>query len=360
MSYNRLMQYNWQLSEWPEFRYKTSGFQPLVMRFTEKTGRVDGLLSALPKPIQMETIINLMVSEALKSSEIEGEMLSRPDVMSSIKNNLGVSDPVKHVADAGADGFGELMVHLQKSYADPLSEKMLFDWHEMLMKGSPRVNAGAWRTHTEPMLVVSGTMGSEKVHYEAPPSRQIPRAMTRYIQWFNNSATDCKIETEWGPVKSAVAHLYFETLHPFEDGNGRMGRAVSEKVLSQWLGRPAIMSLSKAIEADRSGYYDALKQAQRTLDITDWIGWFLKTLLTAQEQTEHEIEFTLKKVQFFDRIGDHVNSRQLKALHRMLKEGPDGFDGGMTAKKYMIIAKTTKPTATRDLQNLAEKEIPNR
>jgi Fic family protein len=351
------MQYNWQLDEWPDFQYETRELQGLLLRFTEKTGRVDGLLSALPEPIQAETIINLMVAEAVKSSAIEGEMLSRPDVMSSIKNNLGVSDEVQRVGDQRADGIGELMVHLQKSYAQPLGEKMLFEWHKMLMKGTTRIRAGEWRTHAEPMLVVSGTIGKEQVHYEAPPSRQIPGEMKRYIRWFNNICQGGRMEAAYGPVQSAVAHLYFESLHPFEDGNGRIGRALSEKVLSQWLGRPAMLSLSRAVEADRSGYYSALKQAQRTMNITGWIGWFVQTLLNAQEETENEIEFTLKKVRLFDRIGHELNTRQLKVVKRILEEGPDGFQGGMTAKKYIAITKTTKPTATRDLQDLVAKGI---
>jgi Fic family protein len=351
------MKYIWQQNEWPNFKYETAGVQDLLLRFAEKTGRVDGLLSALPESVQTETIVDLMVAEAIKSSEIEGEMLSRPDVMSSIKNNLGLNAEPKRVGDRRAEGIADLMVSVRNDYAHPLSQKMLFEWHTMLMRGGIRIKSGAWRSHSEPMLIVSGTIGNEQVHYEAPPSKQVSGEMKHFVQWFNRSAPGAKDEIGFAPVRSAVAHLYFESIHPFEDGNGRIGRALSEKVLSQGLGRPVLLSLSRSIEADRAGYYDALKQAQRSTDITGWIGWFVRMLLEAQEQAEIEIEFTLKKTKLFDRVGDLLNERQLKVVRRMLKEGISGFDGGMSAKKYMAIAKTTKPTATRDLQDLVSKEI---
>lgn len=351
------MKYIWQREKWPAFRYNLTGIQDQILRFTEKTGRVDGLLSALPESIKTEAIIDLMVAEAVKSSEIEGEMLSRPDVMSSIKNNLGLNAQPKRVGDRRAEGIAELMVCIRNDFARQLSRKMLFEWHSMLMMGTPRIKAGAWRSHSEPMLIVSGSIGNEEVHYEAPPSKQVPGEMKRFVEWFNNTAPGTRDEIYFAPVRSAVAHLYFESIHPFEDGNGRIGRALSEKVLSQGLGRPALLSLSRSIDADRAGYYDALKQAQRSDDITSWVEWFVQMLLNAQKQAETEIEFTLKKTRLFDRIEDQLNARQLKVVRRMLKEGPSGFDGGMTAKKYMAIAKATKPTATRDLQDLAAKGV---
>jgi Fic family protein len=329
----------------------------LLSRFTEKTGRVDGLLTGLPDSLQTDAIIDLMVSEAIKTSEIEGEMLSRPDVMSSIRNNLGLQTKSTPVGDLRAEGVAELMIHARNSYAKPLTQKMMFEWHAMLMKGARRVKVGKWRTHSEPMLIVSGAIGHEQVHYEAPPSKRVPGEMKNFIQWFNQSAPGGKLELTPSPVRAAIAHLYFESIHPFEDGNGRIGRAVAQKALSQSLERPALLSLSKAINADRANYYATLKTAQSSMDITDWVYWFVRMLLQAQEQAEAQIEFTLKKVKLFDRIRDQLNDRQMKVLKRMLKEGPDGFQGGMSAKKYMAIAKTSKPTATRDLQSLVEKNI---
>ena len=351
------MKYNWQRDDWPSFQYDLGEMQDLLFRFAEKTGRVDGQLSALPESLQTETIVDLMVAEAIKSSEIEGEMLSRPDVMSSIKNNLGLNVEPTRVGDRRAEGIAELMVCVRNNFNRALSQKMLFEWHSMLMMGALRVKSGAWRTHSEPMLIVSGTIGDEQIHYEAPPSKQVPSEMKRLVRWFNSTASGAADEITFGPVRSAIAHLYFESIHPFEDGNGRIGRALSEKVLSQGLGRPVLLSLSRSIAADRAGYYDALKQAQRSVDITGWIDWFVRMLLEAQEQAETEIEFTLKKTKLFERIGDLLNDRQLKVVRRMLKEGSSGFHGGMSAKKYMAIAKTTKPTATRDLQDLVKQDI---
>ncbi len=351
------MKYIWQRDKWPVFQYDLTGIQNHILSYTEKAGRVDGLLSTLPESVKTEAIIDLMVAEAVKSSEIEGEMISRPDVMSSIRNNLGLNMQPNRVGDRRAKGIAELMVCVRNDFARPLSRKMLFEWHSMLMMGTPRIKAGTWRSHAEPMLIVSGPVGNELVHYEAPPSKQIPGEMKRFVEWFNNTAPGAGEGICFAPVRSAIAHLYFESIHPFEDGNGRIGRALAEKALSQGLGRPALLSLSRSIDADRAGYYAAIKRAQQSDDATDWVEWFVRTLLNAQKQTEVEIEFTLKKTRLFDRIKDQLNERQLNVVRRMLKEGPSGFVGGMTAKKYTVIAKTTKPTATRDLQDLVTKEV---
>lgn len=351
------MKYIWQREEWPNFQYDLTGVQDQIIRFAEKTGRVDGLLSALSQSLQAETIVDIMVEEAVKSSEIEGEMLSRPDVMSSIMNNLGLALHSKRIGDRRAEGVAALMVTIRNDYANLLSRKVLLEWHSMLMMGADGIRAGVWRVHSEPMLIVSGTIGNEQVHYEAPPSKQVPSEMKRFIEWFNRTGSGARSAISSAPVRSAVAHLYFESIHPFEDGNGRIGRAISEKALSQGLGRPVLLSLSRAIDGDRSGYYAALKRAQRTCNITEWIEWFVDILLNAQVQAEVDIEFTLKKTKLLDRVDSQLNDRQLKAVRRMLKAGPGGFEGGMTAKKYMAITKTPKPTATRDLQDLVTKGV---
>jgi Fic family protein len=181
--------------------------------------------------------------------------------------------------------------------------------------------------------------------------------MASFIEWFNDTGPDGTRTIKKAVVRSAIAHLYFESIHPFEDGNGRIGRALSEKALSQGLGRPVLLSLSHAIEAKRNDYYDALQQAQQANEITPWITWFAKIALEAQVQAEEHIDFTLRKTRLFDRVKDQLNERQMQILRRMLEEGPKGFQGGMSAKKYMSIAGTSKATATRDLQDLAEKGI---
>lgn len=249
------------------------------------------------------------------------------------------------------------MLAVRNSFAAPLSDETLFEWHRLIMTGHRHVAAGQWRTHTEPMQVVSGAVGHEQVHFEAPPSSHIPSEMAQFIQWFNETAPDGSKEIRKAAVRSALAHLYFESIHPFEDGNGRMGRALSEKVLSQGLGRPALLSLSQAIEAKRNDYYDALKEGQQSNDITSWITWFVNIVLEAQAQAEELIDFTLRKTRLFDRVRDQLNDRQMQILRRMLEEGPDGFEGGMSAKKYMAITGASKATATRDLQELVEKGV---
>jgi Fic family protein len=277
--------------------------------------------------------------------------------MSSIRNNLGLNAQPKKIGDRRAEGIAKLMVCVRKHCASPLTQNMLHEWHSMLMMGAPQVKSGGWRTHSEPMQIVSGTIGDEVVHYEAPPSKQVPAEMRRFTKWFNDTGPASKNEIASPPLRSALAHLYFESIHPYEDGNGRIGRVLSEKALSQGLGRPVLLSLSRSIEMDRSGYYQALKQAQQSDDATKWIEWFVRMLLKAQEQAEQEIEFALMKTKLFDRVGSQLNERQLKVIRRMLKEGPDGFVGGMTAKKYVSITGTSKPTATRDLQDLVAKRV---
>ena len=259
--------------------------------------------------------------------------------------------------DKRANGAAALMIDVRNSADAPLSEDTLFAWHRMIMAGHRRIAAGQWRTHAEPMQVVSGPVGHERVHFEAPPSATVSEEMTRFIQWFNDTAPGGKQEIRKAAVRSAVAHLYFESIHPFEDGNGRIGRALSEKALSQGLGRPALLSLSRAIEANRKQYYEALQEAQQSNEITTWVSWFVHMVLEAQIQAEEQIEFTLKKTRLFDRWRDQLNNRQLQTLRRMLDEGPTGFTGGMSAKKYMSITGASKATATRDLQDLADKGI---
>lgn len=350
------MPYNWQQPDWPHFRYDLSGVENVLFAFAEKTGRVGGLLKGLTADAQIETSIEMMVVEAIKTSAIEGELLSRKDVMSSIRNNLGLVSESPD-GDKRAAGAAALMIDVRNSFSAPLSEEMLLSWHRMIMQGHRHIAAGRWRTHVEPMQVVSGPIGHERVHFEAPPSSQVPEEMQRYIQWFNDTAPGGKQEIRKATVRSAIAHLYFESIHPFEDGNGRIGRALSEKALSQGLARPALLSLSRVIEARRKEYYDALKEGQQSNEITSWMTWFIDVALEAQIQAVEQIDFTLKKAKLFDRFRDQLNARQLQILRRMLDEGPKGFEGGMSAKKYMSITGASKATTTRDLQDLADKGV---
>jgi len=357
MGYASRVKYNWQLKDWPGFHYDLKGMEEKLFAFSEKAGRADGMLHALSPPLQTETLLETMISEAVKTSEIEGEYVSRVDVMSSIKHNLGLAHQGRQIGDKRAEGIAELMTAIRNGVARPLTQSMLFSWHKMLMKGTRRVKRGGWRTHNEPMRIVSGPLGSEQIHFEAPPSATIPTEMKQFIRWFNATAPGGASEIKRPPVRSAITHLYFESIHPFEDGNGRIGRALSKKALFQGLGHPIPISLSCAIEAHKVQYYAALKTGQRSNDITPWIAYFVQMLLTAQEQAEALIQFTLGKAKLFDRVGGQLNERQLKALRRMLKAGLDGFEGGMSAQKYISITGTTKATATRDLKDMVEKQI---
>jgi Fic family protein len=346
------MTYNWQISTWPDFVYNVSDIQPIILELAEETGEVNGMVTSLSDDLKEETSLQLMLSEAVKTSEIEGEFVSREDVMSSLRNNLGLNDHPVYIKDRHAGGVAQLMVAARKSFNEPLHLDMLLEWHKILMVNAKHINTGQWRTGTQPMQVISGTHGREVVHFEAPPSSSVLREMEGFIHWYNNAIFPLKTKIAEAVLKAAIAHLYFESIHPFEDGNGRIGRAIAEKALSQSLGRPVMLSLSNIIERDKVTYYSALKEAQRTLEITGWINYFAGVILDAQRDAKMMVQFTLQKARFFDLYKDQFNKRQLKAINKMMEKGTEGFQGGMTAKKYININKTSKATATRDLQQL--------
>lgn len=346
--------YNWQQPDWPDFHYDLSAMHEVLLAVAEKMGFIKGKLTHLDANLQTEAVINLMVEEALKTSEIEGEYISRFDIQSSIKNQLGLTKKLISVDDKRAQGIAELIIDVRKTFKKPLTQTKLFDWHSMLMLGSTDRNLqiGCWRTNIEPMQVVSGRYGKWIVHFEAPPAKDVPKEMKTFINWFNETAPGQAKAIQFAPVRAAIAHLYFESIHPFDDGNGRIGRAIAEKALSQGFGYPVMLSLSMAIEANKNAYYAALKSASRTNEITDWIVYFTDLLLSAQKQINMQIDFILRKANFFDKFKDILNDRELKVIKRMLHEGTKGFEGGMSAKKYMSITGVSKATATRDLQNL--------
>ncbi len=348
------MNYNWQLSDWGNFTFSLHEMEDMLFIFAEKAGHLKGLLKAMPKESQEETLIEILVSEALKTSEIENEYLSREDVTSSIRYNLGLFEPRNEVRDVRAKGLGKLMTEIRKTYDEPLSETKLMEWHQYLFTDQDHINVGVWRTHSAPMQVVSGRLDKPTVHFEAPPSLQIPQEMKRFVKWFNDTAPSGKHPIKYAPIRSAIAHIYFESIHPFEDGNGRIGRAIADKALSQSVGYPLLLSLSATIESNKKAYYTALEDGQKSNDITPWLHYFLQVIIDAQKNAEALIDFTLKKAKYFDKYRDKLNERQLKSINRIFSEGPKGFEGGMTAKKHMRITQTSKATATRDLKYLEE------
>jgi len=345
--------YNWQHKEWPNFIFSIDKLQELAILFAQEVGLTNGLFLGLNEELKQEALLEILITEAIKTSEIEGEYMSREDVISSIKNNLGIK-PIVAVKDKRVSGIARLMLDVNRDLNQPLTLAKICNWHQTLMEYDPKINAVQWRKGEAPMQIVSGAFGREIIHFEAPPSAQVPAEMEKFIVWYNHTTLPVKGHISKALLKAAIAHLYFESIHPFEDGNGRIGRVLSEFTLSQNLKSAALLSISKTIEQHKAKYYDQLKFAQRGLDITDWITHFTQQILAAQIDAKELIRFTLKKARFYDQYTKQLNERQLKVIQRMLENGTAGFDGGMTAKKYIAIAKTSKATATRDLQELQE------
>lgn len=347
------MKYNWQYTEWPDFVFDNEIIQSIELNFALETAELKGIVDTLPENIQKESIIQIMIEEAIKTSEIEGEFYSRDDVMSSIKKRLGIHSDFNSLKDKNAKGVAELMVEVRTDFDKTLTEDLIKNWHKILFLDSRVINAGEYRQSPEAMQIVSGTYGNETVHFEAPPSLKVPLEMGEFIKWYSDFDVKPN-DVSSALIKTSIAHLYFESIHPFEDGNGRIGRAIAEKCLSECFNRPLILSLSSAIENDRKAYYNSLKEAQSSLTINNWIRYFSETILAAQKKAKEIISFTLKKISFLDSHKALLNDRQLKVVLKMLEQGSDGFKGGMSAKKYISITKTSKATATRDLQNLVE------
>ncbi|MDR0833615.1 MAG: DUF4172 domain-containing protein [Candidatus Symbiothrix sp.] len=344
--------YNWQFEKWAEFVYNDDIISGNALKFAELSGEIFGIFKTFNAAKQQNEILDIMISEAIKTSAIEGEMLSREDVRSSFLKNLGLATTIKNIKDRRAENVALLMLDVRNNFQTKLSEKGIKHWHGMLFSNSKYINAGVYRSSEEPMQIISGAMGKEKVHFEAPPSKQIPQEMKKFVQWYNAFKTKENIQKII--VKTAITHLYFESIHPFEDGNGRVGRALIEKCLSESFGRQIIMSISQIIEKNKNRYYDELKKAQSTLEINSWMLYFSELLIEAQQNAIDILEFSVKKTHFFDKFSSQLNERQTKVINKMFDAGKDGFEGGMTAKKYISIAKTTKATATRDLQELVE------
>jgi len=343
--------YNWQNKDWASFTYKHLNINDVVSYFVKLSDETKALLQQKSLAEQQEEMLCFLISEAEKTSEIEGEYISRQDLASSIRNKLGINTPPESIKDRRAKGIADLLVEVRSSHKKRLTEAAIKNWHKLLFDGSKAVRAGKYRTGDAPMQIVSGAIGKETVHYEAPPSVRVPQEMKDFVQWYNA----CEVKnTADALIKTSVAHLYFESIHPFEDGNGRIGRAIAEKCLLQSLGAPVLFSISTIIEKNKKQYYDALKNAQNSLEISDWIAYFAGVILQAQAEAVQIVKFSLYKTAFFDRYKTELNERELKAINKMFDAGFGGFEGGMTAKKYMSIARASKATATRDLQHLAK------
>lgn len=348
--------WNWQSEKWPNFTYDDSSLRQLELEFLKNTGTVLGAFKHVDDNEKEQLLIDILSNEALKTSEIEGEYLDRDSIQSSIKRNLGLSVDKRKVPPAEF-GISEMMVDLYRNYGTPLTHEQLFNWHKMITSGRRDLNdIGRYRTHEDAMQVVSGRLDKPKVHFEAPPSHRITDEMELFISWFNNAHS--QNEKSILPLaKAGIAHLYFVCIHPFEDGNGRIARAVAEKSISLSVGQAALISLSKTIEANKKAYYASLENNNKSLDITDWLLYFGQTTLEAQQDTLNLIDFLIEKAKFYDRYKAQMNERQLKVVERLFQAGSQGFEGGLSAVKYIRIAKTSASTATRDLKDMVERNI---
>lgn len=347
------MTWNWQQEDWPNFIYDKKALSSTEAQFIHEAGMVHGAIKHLTEEDTSQLTIDLISSEAVTTSEIEGEILNRDSVQSSIRRNFGLDTDNRKIPLA-EQGIAALMADLYRHSGGTLSEEQLFDWHTMLMRGRKDLTTiGAYRTTRNPMQVVSGPVGISKVHFEAPPSHRVPMEMDRFLIWFNHTTPDGR-QPMPALIRAGIAHLWFESIHPFEDGNGRIGRALSEKALSQSLGRPTLIALSQTISRHRKAYYTALGHNNTTLDITDWLIYFTQTVLDAQQYTQRLIDFLIAKTRLYDRLRGKLNERQDKVLARMFREGLEGFKGGLSAENYLKITNTSRATATRDLQSLVE------
>jgi len=341
------MPWNWEIPDWPKFTYDPDSISQLERQFLLGMGSAFAYLKTIENQEYQRFIVEILSLEGLESSRIEGEILDRESLQSSIKQHFGLkSKPMRD--DKKEAGMAELLCDVYESFNQPLTHEMLWRWHSMLFKDTSRIECGKYRTHSEPMQIVSNRYDSPRVFFEAPPSVRVFHEMGAFIDWFNSAD---------GPIlgKAAIAHIYFESIHPFEDGNGRIGRVLVEKILSQDVKRPVLIAISKMLEKRKKEYYSGLERCNRTLDVQHWVEFFAQVILQAHEESMGLLSFIIEKSKMLNALSGQINPRQEKVLLRMFAEGPSGFKGGLSAENYIAITKTTRATATRDLTDLVEK-----
>lgn len=341
------MPWNWQLPDWPHFKYDPSLITKKEKRFFLNFGHSSAFLKTINKDEYQKFVIEILNTEGLKSSQIEGEILDRESLQSSIKQHFGLKDAKKKQRNKESR-MAAALCDVYETYDQPLTHEMLFKWHLKLFEGEP-IEVGNYRTHEEPMQIVSHRYDKQKVFFEAPSSKSVFKEMSAFIDWYN-SIDDSSILG-----KVSIAHVYFESIHPFEDGNGRIGRFLVEKALCQEVNKPVLISVSKTLEEKKKQYYSALERCNRTLTIDHWVDFFSDMILQAQEDSMNLLVFLIEKSKMLKRLEGQINQRQEKVLLRLFKEGPNGFKGGLSAENYIAITKTTRATATRDLADLVEK-----
>ena len=344
------MKWNWELANWPQFIYDHSLLIDLEQKFLQGVGGSFAVLKHLEDKKKRQFIVEILCTEGLNSAEIEGEILQRESLQSSIQRHFGLSIDNKKIPSK-EEGMGDLMWRVYDTYDQILTHEMLFEWHTLFMGNQFRVSdIGKYRTHKEPMQIISSRFDKQTVYFEAPPSKIINKEMNKFIKWFNDSRHKESILT-----RAAIAHVYFESIHPFEDGNGRIGRALVEKSLSQSLNQPTLIAVSEIITRRKKEYYAALAECNKTLNIAKWIKFFAEVIVQSQEKSLSLIHFLMAKSKLMNQLKGKINKRQEKVLLRIFTEGLTGFSGGLSAENYIAITKTSRATATRDLADLVEK-----
>ena len=351
----RIHQYIYQRKDWPNFVWQNNVLLSKLSEVRNKQGLLLGKMESLGFPLRENAILNTLTLDVLKSTEIEGEFLNADQVRSSVARRLGMEIAGLVPADRHVDGVVEMLLDATQNYKKPLSKKRLLDWHAALFptgrSGMHSIIVANWRNDKNgPMQVVSGAMGKEKVHYQAPDAQLIDREIKQFIKWFNE-------ENQLEPViKSAIAHFWFITVHLFEDGNGRIARAIADMQLARADGsNQRFYSMSAQIRLERNAYYEILENTQKgTVDITNWLLWFLDCLLGSLKATEKTLASVLSRAKFWEQnVNMNFNERQRLMLTKLL----DDFFGNLTTTKWAKICKCSQDTALRDIQNLLNKNI---
>lgn len=347
-----MAKYIYQYENWPHFTWDEKQIQVILGKVRHLQGKIFGQMGFLGFSEKEETVLSTLTSDVIKSSEIEGERLNYEQVRSSIARRLGIEYAGMIYSDRNVEGVVEMMLDATQNYNKPLDEERLFGWHAALFptgrSGMHRIDVGCYRT--EAMQIVSGAMGKERVHYEAPSPNKMKEEMVVFLNWFN---TDTKIDNV---LKAAIAHFWFIIIHPFDDGNGRIARALSDLLLSlSDDSSQRFYSLSSQILTERKVYYEILKKTQHSNgNITEWLVWFLNCLFRALKTSEDTMQRVIYKSEFWDKNKNtSINSRQRVMLNKLL----DGFDGKLKSSKWAKITKCSADTALRDIKDLIEKGI---
>jgi len=344
--------------DWPKFQWESEKVANLLASVRHQQGRLIGHMEALGFPLRQEAVLQTLTEDVVKSSEIEGEVLDVEQVRSSVARRLGMDVGGLKEPDRAVEGVVEMMLDATRRFDQPLTAERLFAWHASLFptgrSGMRKIRTGAWREgDSDPMQVVSGPIGHERVHFEAPAGERVDREMRAFLDWINNADPDAGVDLV---VKAGLAHLWFVTIHPFDDGNGRIARAIADLVLARSEGSPQrYYSMSAQIRRERKAYYDILEQTQKsTLDVTPWLDWFLACLGRAIDGSQTTLALVLAKARFWQEHPDiGVNSRQRLVLNRLL----DGLVASLTTSNWAKIAKCSPDTALRDILDLVDRGI---